>query len=208
MRIVLKQERKEYVLEQPIPEEPATNATRTIKDAFQKYYNDSIDVTCTMLCCMEADLQKQLMDLNLDAYAMINHLKEMFQENARIERYNTIRDLFSCKMSAGTAVSPHILKMKGYLEYLARLGLGIMNYNMHNMDKTVSELHGMLQTAEKNIKGKPKDVLMVNKGTSFEKAGAKKGDHGGGKGKAPMVHKTKAKSNSRIILELLLSYSC
>ena len=38
----------------------------------------------------------------------------------------------------------------------------VMNYNMHGMNKTVSELHGMLKTAEKNIKT-TKDVLMVNK---------------------------------------------
>ena len=75
--------------------------------------------------------------------------------------------------------------MKGHLEYLDKLGLKIeqelaidiilqsffevydgfiMNFSMHSMDKTVSELHGMLKTAEKNIKNTTKDVLKVNKG--------------------------------------------
>ena len=60
--------------------------------------------------------------------------------------------------------------MKGYLEHLDKLGLKIeqelavdiilqslpeaydsfiMNFNMHNMEKTISELHGMLKTAKK-----------------------------------------------------------
>ena len=49
LRIVLKQERKKYILDQPIPEEPAANAPRAQKDAYSKHRNDSVDVTCLML---------------------------------------------------------------------------------------------------------------------------------------------------------------
>ena len=101
---------------------------------------------------------------------MIDHLKEIFQEKARIERFNIIMALISCKLTASGSVSPHVLKMKGHLEHLDKLGLKIeqqlvidiilqylpetyngfiMNFNMHSMEKTVSELHGMLKTAEK-----------------------------------------------------------
>ena len=95
LRIVLKHERKEYILDQPIPEEPAANAPRAQKDAYNKHLNDSTDVTCVMLGCMESELQKQMMEM--EAYIMISHLKEMFQEKARIERFNTVRSLLSCK---------------------------------------------------------------------------------------------------------------
>ena len=44
-----------------------------------------------------------------------------------------------------------------------------MNFNMHSMDKTISELHGILKTAEKNIKSNAKDVLLVNKGKGMKK---------------------------------------
>ena len=53
-----------------------------------------------------------------------------------------------------------------------------MNYNMHGMNKTISKLHGMLKTVEKNIKT-TKDVLMVNKGN-----GMKRMEKGKGKNKA------------------------
>ena len=76
LRIVLKQERKEYILDQPIPEEPAANAPRAQKDAYSKHRNDSVDVTCLMLGCMESELQKRLMEM--EAYTMIGLLKEMF----------------------------------------------------------------------------------------------------------------------------------
>ena len=76
LRIVLRHERKEYILDQPIPEEPAANASRAQKDAYNKHLNDSVDVTCLMLGCMESELQKQLIEM--EAYTMIGHLKEMF----------------------------------------------------------------------------------------------------------------------------------
>ena len=87
-------------------------------------------------------------------------------------------------MVVRSSVSPHVLKMKGYLDHLEKLGLPIsqelatdiilqtlpdaydgfvMNYNMHNMEKTIYELHEMLKTAEQNIKT-TSNVLMVQKG--------------------------------------------
>ena len=105
----------------------------------------------------------------------------MFQEQACIERFATIKALLSCKMVTGSSVSLHVLKMKGYLDHLEKLGLSIsqelatniilqtlpnaydgfvMNYNMHNTEKTIFELHGMLKTAEQNIKT-TSNVLMV-----------------------------------------------
>ena len=51
----------------------------------------------------------------------------------------------------------------------------IMNFNMYSMDKTISELRGMLKTTKKNIKNSTKDVLMVNKGKGMKKVGKDKG---------------------------------
>ena len=56
LRIVLKQERKEYILDQPVPDEPAANAPRAQKDAHSKHLNDSIDVTYLMLGYMDSNL--------------------------------------------------------------------------------------------------------------------------------------------------------
>ena len=55
-----------------------------------------------------------------------------------------------------------------------------MNYNMNEMDKSISELHTMLKTAEQNIKSKPGHVLMVQKGKGFKNKGKGKSK---GKGK-------------------------
>lgn len=201
LRIVLKHERKLYVLDEPHPEKPDDNASRAEKNAYEKHHNDSVDVACLMLVAMSSEIQKDLE--HMEAYDMIINLKEMFQQQARQERFETTKALHSCKMTEGSSVSAHVLKMKGYMEHLARLGFPlsqelatdlllnslprsydqfVMNYNMNEMDKSISELHTMLKTAEQNIKSKPGQILMVKqKGKGFKKKGKGKGKGWGGK---------------------------
>ena len=213
MRIVLKQERKLYVLDEPLPKEPADNAPRAEKNAYEKHHNDSIDVACLILATMNSELQKDLE--NMEAYDMIFNLKEMFQQQARQERYETTKALHSCKMAEGTSVSTHVLKMKGYIEHLDRLGFPlsqelatdlilnslhdsygqfVMNYNMNEMDKSISELHTMLKTVEQNIKSKPGHVLMVQNGKGFKGKGK-------GKGKSNSQPKPKPEPKAKALKE-------
>ena len=67
-----------YVLDQPIPNELATNALRAQRDAYAKHKDDSMDVGCLMLATMVPKLQRNLE--HMEAYEMIVHLKEMFQQ--------------------------------------------------------------------------------------------------------------------------------
>ena len=46
MRIILKQERKAYVLDQLIPEEPVPNGPKAQRDPYTKHKDDSVDVGC------------------------------------------------------------------------------------------------------------------------------------------------------------------
>ena len=58
LRIVLKQERKSYILDIAFPPVPPSNAPRAQKDAYENYLNDPADVTCLMLATMVPYLQK------------------------------------------------------------------------------------------------------------------------------------------------------
>ena len=58
----------------------------------------------------------------MDAYVMIEHLKTMFEGQARQERFDTFKALNACKQGDRDPVGPHVLKMIGYMEYLATLG--------------------------------------------------------------------------------------
>ena len=147
------------------------------------------------------------------AYDMIRQLTDMFQEQARTERYDATRALNTCKMAKGTSVSVHDMKMKGHMDHLERLGHPvplqlatymilnslsddykpfIVNYNMNNMEKSIAELHSMLKTAELNIGTKSKDVLMVDNGQSAPKA--KVNGNGNGKGKKFKPNKARAEN--------------
>jgi hypothetical protein len=92
--------------------------------------------------------------------------------------------LFACKLAKGSPVSPHVIKMMGYIETLIKLGCEIeddlaigvilrslsvsyesfiMNFHMNGIEKTVAELHGMLKIVEDSIKKNPNHVMMVQK---------------------------------------------
>ena len=56
LRIVHKHDKKEHVLEDLLPEEPADNASTTTKNAYQKLIDESNEISCLMLASMESDL--------------------------------------------------------------------------------------------------------------------------------------------------------
>ncbi|KAJ9544882.1 hypothetical protein OSB04_024589 [Centaurea solstitialis] len=192
LMIVLRHERKWYVLEEPLGEAPPANATANVRNAYRKHSDDLLDVGCLMLATMSPDLQTGLMNTN--AYDMIRQLRDMFQTQARTERYDATRALNACKMAKGTSVSDHVMKMKKHIDHLERLGHPVplqlatdtilnsltedykqfvINYNMNNMEKTIAELHSMLKTAELSMGTgtKTKDVLMVGDGRAKRKRG-------------------------------------
>src|ERR1044072_5544046 len=57
LRIVLKHDKKENVLEEPLPEEPGDNATVAARNAYQKLKDESNEISCLMLASMEHELQ-------------------------------------------------------------------------------------------------------------------------------------------------------
>ncbi|KAK8694010.1 hypothetical protein V6N13_071574 [Hibiscus sabdariffa] len=203
LRIVLKQERKEYVIEEAVPNDPGPSAPRADKDKFKKHMDDMLDVGCLMLATMTPELQKQHEDMV--AYEMIQNLKEIYEGQARQERYETSKALFQCKMSEGSPVGAHVIKMMGYIQTLEKLGFSlndelvidvvlqslpdsfsqfILNFNMNEIEKTLPQLLGMLRTAEGNMKkGGSKSVLMVREAK--------------GKGKGKKVAKSKGNGKTK-----------
>ncbi|XP_056695011.1 uncharacterized protein [Spinacia oleracea] len=190
--------KKEYVLEEELPEEAGPEVTQA---ALNRWIQANKDVKCVMLASMSPELQKTF--INSDAYQIISELKNMFQDQARIERFETQRLILETRLKKGEPVSPHVLKMIGLFENMRALDSDVsnemaidiilhslhngydqfkFNYNMNSMKKSLTELHGMLKTAEKTLKQENKhDMLMVRKGKNFKKSGKNKGKKGKGK---------------------------
>ncbi|KAJ9548848.1 hypothetical protein OSB04_021391 [Centaurea solstitialis] len=218
LMVVLRHERKWYVLEEPLGEAPPANAPAAARNAHKKHSDDLLDVACLMLATMSPDLQAGL--INTNAYDMIRQLRDMFQTQARTERYDATKAFIECKMVKGTSVSDHVMKMKRYLDHLERLGHPVplqlatdtilnslseyyrpfvVNYNMNNMEKTIAELHSMLKTAELNMgnKNKTKDVLMVKDGGVKKKNGQASTSKGKGPAQAIQSAPKKGKSKGK-----------
>ncbi|GJR02988.1 retrotransposon protein, putative, ty1-copia subclass [Tanacetum coccineum] len=53
---------------------------------------------------------------------MPHELKSMFERQTRVEQFDLIQTFHTCKQEEGKSVSSYILKMKGYVEQLERLG--------------------------------------------------------------------------------------
>ncbi|GJW92025.1 hypothetical protein Tco_0169578 [Tanacetum coccineum] len=153
LRIVLSVEDKLNYLEHPIP------VARVPAQAWLASCSKS---SCSISCCME----------NLGAYEMLQELKTLFSQQAEKELLQTVREFHSCKQEEGQSVRSYVLKMKGYIDNLERLGhpvslnLGVslilislrkefnsfvQNYNMHSMGKTINELHAMLKLHEQTL---------------------------------------------------------
>jgi hypothetical protein len=119
------------------------------------------------------------------AFDMIGHLKMLYQEKARHERFEVSKVFFQGKLVEGALVGPHVLKMIKYVENFERLGFPlrkelatnlilqslpdrfsqfVLNFNMNDIDKTLPELLAMLRTAEQNLKSKGKSILMIENG--------------------------------------------
>ncbi|XP_066309082.1 uncharacterized protein, partial [Miscanthus floridulus] len=193
LRIVLRAEKKEEILDTPLLDEPADNAPAVEKNAYKKACDADLEVSCLMLACMEPDLQLQF-DNNHAAHDMIVVLNDMFQTQARTERFNVSKAFAKTKLADGAAVGPHVIKMVGYTQRLEKLGFPIgpelatdfilvslppsygnfiMNYHMHGAEKGLNELCGMLKTAEADIKkgAGSSHVMAVQNKPKFKKKG-------------------------------------
>jgi hypothetical protein len=160
----------DYVLYATLGGPPADNATKAAQEVFQRRSDGYITVQCALLASMEPELQKRFQ--NWGPFETVNELKDLFQQQARAERYEISQALIDCKMAEGSSFSDHVIKLQGYIQRLEALGIPfpadfgtdmilkslpssfvgfVINNNMHGMNKTLAKLFAMLKVAEKDI---------------------------------------------------------
>ncbi|GJV48937.1 retrovirus-related pol polyprotein from transposon TNT 1-94 [Tanacetum coccineum] len=155
---------------------------------------------------------------NSSPYDMMKELKSMFEKQVGVERFDLIQTFHACKQEEGKPVGPYVLKMKGYVEQLKCFGymlpqdisVGLIlngltsdftgfvrNYNMHNMGKTVDELHALLIEYEKGLPKKAATPqVMAIQGGRIQKAN-EKSQNAKGKGKGKGKGKDKSQAQLR-----------
>ncbi|VFQ67788.1 unnamed protein product, partial [Cuscuta campestris] len=85
LKIVLKCEKKLYVLTSKPPKTPEANARAAEITSYKKYEDDARDVRCLMLATMTSELQRLHKDM--EAHPMMTRLKGLYQGQARHERF-------------------------------------------------------------------------------------------------------------------------
>jgi gag-polypeptide of LTR copia-type len=205
----LKHQKKEHVLDAPLPDPHIDIATHAERDRYEKKCDESNEVSFLMLVSTTHDLQKYFEDW--PAYDMIVELKNIFQEQAHVERYRVAIKLFECKMTKGASVSVNVQKLMGLMEQHGKLGstmdlqlstdlilysqplsfsMFVMNYNIEGVIKSLNELHFMLSMTDTSIR-QALDVLVVTGHSKKVMKCRKKG-----KGKAKGKDKAQARSKS------------
>jgi len=118
--------KKLYILENPISNALAKDAEEEVRNEHQRNVDDDEQTACVMLASMSPELQRQ--HENMDAHIIIIH-KELFDEASSIERYENSKELFHCKMTKGSLVNTHVLKIIGCIEKLGQLGF-VMDHEL------------------------------------------------------------------------------
>ena len=101
LRILLKRERLAYVLVEPLPQSPVVDASESIQRAYHKHLVDIAKEGLIILTSMSSELQKQYK--TMDAYSIVRHLRELYNEQARTERFKVSKLLFGSNMKKGTS---------------------------------------------------------------------------------------------------------
>ncbi|GJY75973.1 reverse transcriptase domain-containing protein [Tanacetum coccineum] len=120
LKLVLRVEKKMHVIEQPLPPAPEAGAEPNIVAQWTALYDAHTEIACLMLGSMTPELHRQF-ELHYP-YDMIQELRSMFEKQAGVEKFDLIQSFHACKQEEGKSVADYVLKMKGYVEQLERLG--------------------------------------------------------------------------------------
>ncbi|GJR71141.1 zinc finger, CCHC-type containing protein [Tanacetum coccineum] len=124
--------------------------------------------------------------------------------------FETVKTFHAYKQEEGQSVSTYVLNMKAYLDQIEYLGYPmplvlrvnliltlllkdydqfVQNYNMHDVGKTIPELHAMLKLTEKGIPKKAPAVLAIRQGQIQKpKPQARGNEKNKGKGKSKLAY--------------------
>ena len=126
-------------------------------------------------------LQKQYK--TVDAYSIVRHLRELYNEQARTKRFKVSELFFGSKMNEGTSLVQHALKMYEHIERLNQLvywmdfelsvdlilaslldsfALLVLNYRINYIVPTILELINLLKTTESSLRKEKKHVMLMD----------------------------------------------
>ncbi|KAL0319550.1 UNVERIFIED_CONTAM: hypothetical protein Sradi_5216500 [Sesamum radiatum] len=189
LKIVLDFENQGYVLDKPLPVTLPEGSSPEERLTFEKWHEDNRKVRSIILASMTNEIQKQYDRLE-DVTSIMLRLKDVYAVPDRQIRYAAIKAFFGTKMTEGSSVHSHGVKMLFLVEKIENLKVGlnndtyidvilqslppsydqfIVNYNMNGLEKSIHELINMLIQYEVTTHKSEPAVLVGEASTSKAK---------------------------------------
>ncbi|KAI3505753.1 hypothetical protein L1887_27969 [Cichorium endivia] len=140
IKMALRFENKEYVLDKELIEVGPDTTTPEEYASYKKHYDDATKVACIMVATMVPELQRFYEDYW--TFEMHKDLAEKFRKRARVEKCEVVRALMTSKLKDGEFVCTHVQRMQGYVDRLQKLNMQI------------DEELAIYMTVEDGLKGK------------------------------------------------------
>ncbi|XP_066347733.1 uncharacterized protein [Miscanthus floridulus] len=158
LRIVLRAEKKEEILDTPLPEEPTDNAPAAEKNAYKRACDVDLE---TQARTERFNVSKAFAETKLAEGVIVgSHVIKMVGYTQRLEKL-------------GFPIGPKLDTDFILASLPPSYGNFVANYNMHGAEKGLNELCGMLKIAEDDIKKGvgSSHVMAVQNKPKFKKKG-------------------------------------
>ncbi|KAL0451407.1 UNVERIFIED_CONTAM: hypothetical protein Slati_1118800 [Sesamum latifolium] len=181
LRIVLDFEKQTYVLHKSLPVTLPEGSTTEECVTFERWQEDNRKVRSIVLASMTNDIQKEY-DRHDDVASIMLHMKEVYAVPDRHIRYAATKVFFGTKMTEGSSVRKHGIKMLSLVEKLEDLQAGldndtyidvilqslppsyvpfVVNYNMNGLEKSINELINIRWNRKKGKRQRPLQALLA-----------------------------------------------
>ncbi|KAL0345721.1 UNVERIFIED_CONTAM: hypothetical protein Sradi_4403400 [Sesamum radiatum] len=155
LRIVLDFENQTYILDKPLPVTLSEGSTPEEHVTFERWQEDNREVRSVVLALLPNDIQKQY-DRHDDVASIMLRMKEVYAVLDRHIRDAATKVFFGTKMTEGSSVREHGIKMLSLVEKLEDLQAGLDNDTYID---SINELINMLIQYEATTKKSEPSVL-------------------------------------------------
>ncbi|KAL0307350.1 UNVERIFIED_CONTAM: hypothetical protein Sradi_6152300 [Sesamum radiatum] len=173
-------------MDKPLPQTLPVGSSFEERETFERWQADYRKVRSIILVSISNDVQKQYDRLD-DVTSILQRMKEVYAIPDRHTRYVATKELFRSKMTEGSSVQDHRIKMLSLVKkvedlkaeldndtyidvILQSLPLSydpfIVNFNMNGLEKSINELINILVQYEATIKKSASSVLVGETSTS------------------------------------------
>ncbi|KZV57292.1 hypothetical protein F511_38703 [Dorcoceras hygrometricum] len=112
------------VSEKSPPKEAPADISPEELTTLKQWWDNELKTRCSVMASMSNEMQRRF-EKTKYAADILFHLKELYGENSRHERFTTVKELMTSLMRDGTSVREHGVHMIGLVEKLAGLVLDL-----------------------------------------------------------------------------------